>query len=272
MQDDVSLGRSAIDIHSFALRHFLFDEAHAPASIVLQPPSKRFEILQCEPLIELDACTPVVPGKNAVAAAVYIILFNLKDFEPIGFEQILQRLQRVIFQMLVTDIADVVLFQHRGQAHQLGHEGPVLGQGFLRVADELVGVLQVVEHANGRDDLGLAESLLLRQRRVTFIPPEVVQHDVGVLAEEVNQVVSRLAPNPPNPLHAITRQQGSIVGPDVQHHVTGLQWHHLLDRPRDVPQCPSHRIGYAGPVPIETSVQQFLRSSVAQLQQGTFAT
>ena len=51
-------------------------------------------------------------GMNSVTATVHIILLDIEDLEAVRLEEILQRLERIILQVLMTDIPDVVLFKH----------------------------------------------------------------------------------------------------------------------------------------------------------------
>src|SRR4051812_31645301 len=90
-------------------------------------------------------------SKEAVASTVNSIFFNFKNFKPIFFKQILKRFVSVILEVLVTNISEVVVFEHGFESHQLRDKHPVLIQDLRCIPNELIGIVHIVKHSNGRN-------------------------------------------------------------------------------------------------------------------------
>ena len=171
--------------------------------------------------------------------------------------------------MFVADVAHVVLFQHGRQAHELGDENAVVGQHLARVGDEPARVLQVIEHAEGRDHPGLPQSGPPGDGPVGFRRPEVVDDVIGALFQGPDQVVRRLAADGDDPPGRVAGEQGAVVGPDIQHHVSRAETDHPLDGCGDVAQGRPHGLGNPRAVPVMARVHQFHGRRVPELKQGT---
>ena len=78
--------------------------------------------------------------------------------------------------MFVTNVADIVLIEHRFQRHQLGDEDAIGREHLRGIANELIRILHIVEHADGGDDFGFFDSELI----VIFFGPEITDDMLGI--------------------------------------------------------------------------------------------
>src|SRR6266446_1457444 len=166
--------------------------------------------------------------------------------------------------MLMTNISYIVLLQHRLEGHELGNEKPLRVQHRGSIANKLVGIFHIIEHADSGDDLGLFQPQLVE----CFLVPEVMDYVVSIVSEFLNKVVSRFASHTDR-LARKVGEQGSVVGTDVQKDVVRLQACERAGDCRNLLQIPANGVVNTGLVPIMAGIQEFLRGSMTQLKEGT---
>ena len=148
--------------------------------------------------------------------------------------------------MLVDDRVEGVGFEHHRQIVQLDHPHAALGEHLGDVGDERTRMLEVVEHRDARDRLGLlvGAAALQRRRRVEVIDDVIplcdrVARDVGGVEAEVAQALGLVAV-----------EQRAVVAADVDDQVPGLQRHDRFDSAGYAVEVLGHRAVDPTAVPV----------------------
>ena len=291
LEQRISLGRGAVDVNLFPTGHLLLDEAD---HVLLDPvhPDGEFpvdlDVVQPEPHLLLPKGLHALPGQLPVgrvrepvrigvpvpdvrpqASTVDVVQFHVNDLEPAQVQQVLERRQGVVFEVLVADVAELVRLQHQGEVAHLDDPKPLRVHHALDVGDELVGVLEVVEHGDARDDLR-ATSAKIRIGLERF-GLEISDHQfVGDLPREDGQVLRRIEADLPDPSRFVAGKKSPVVAADIHDGISLMQVDERLRLVGDVCEGVPHRLVRPGPVPV-VPVHRFPGDGVLELQEPASA-
>ncbi len=175
LQDGVSLRRSPIDGYALAAMHLLLDESghvlldslgpggELPVSFGVaqthlgflraQGPHSSCRQSAVDCVAKPSLIRSAIPDENSIASPIDIIELHIGYREVMKIQQILERPQGVVLQVFVTNIANIVLFQHEWQVAHLHDPQSVRIHNLLDIRNELVGVFQIIEHSDRSHDL-----------------------------------------------------------------------------------------------------------------------
>ena len=144
------------------------------------------------------------------------------------------------------DRVEGVRLQHHRQVVQLDYPDAALRERLGDIRDERARVLEVVEHRDARDRLGLLVWTALVQcpRRV-----EVVD-DVVSLCDGISGHVGGVETEVAQPFGLVPIEERSIVAADVDDEITGLQRHDCFDPARDAVEILRHRAVDSAAIPV----------------------
>ncbi len=157
--------------------------------------------------------------------AVHVVELGGHHLESLLAHESLDHGERVVLEVLVHDRVECVGLKHHRQIVQLDDPDPALRERLGDVGDERARVLEVVEHRDARDRLGLLVGPTLSQ---SLRGVEVVD-DVVSLGDRIPRNIGGVETEVAQPLSFVPVQQGAVVAADVDDKVTGLQRHDRFD-------------------------------------------
>lgn len=167
----------------------------------------------------------------------------------------------------MADSVESVPFKREGHVHHLDDKDTLVVEALADIGDEGVGVVEVVEHADGRDRLGLS----LPEGSGPRALAEEIDDDFrrSFLAVFV-KVARRFEAHRVQPGNFVTAQQGAVVCADVDNEIAGLQVGGIRSIGSDVCQFVGHRLVDSGAIPV-ISVHGLTRYRMPKLEQAASA-
>ena len=139
-----------------------------------------------------------VADVGSEASAIDVVQLGIDDSQVNCLaSKKLKAIRRVVFKVLVADIADLILLEHQGQITHLNDPQPIRIHGVSNIRTNLLRIFQIVEHGDAGDDFGpmtLKDSL----PRVSIPIKKISDHVVCNLARQRSQILCGIKTNPEN--------------------------------------------------------------------------
>ena len=92
---------------------------------------------------------------DAEASSVDVVEFDIEYLQAMSGKEVAKRCDRIVLKVLMADIVEGVLVEHRGKVAHLDYPNAIDIQAPDHILHERIRVFQIIEHRDASDDLGL---------------------------------------------------------------------------------------------------------------------